>query len=63
MTEEGRQARNIQYENIFMEEFELMYHMKGVTYTDVESMTGIERKKLHHMLIEYLKEHPPTIFG
>lgn len=63
MTEEGRNSRNIQYENIFLEEFELMYYMKGVTYTDVEQMTGLERKKLHKMLVDYLKEHPPTIFG
>lgn len=46
-----------------MEEFELMYYMKGITYTDIENMTGLDRKKLHKMLVDHLKEHPPSIFG
>jgi hypothetical protein len=37
--------------------------MRGMTYTDVENMTGLDRKKLHMMLVDYLKEHPPSIFG
>jgi len=62
MTEQGWESRNIQYENIFLEEFELIYYMKGITYSDVENMTGVDRKKLHRMLVEHLKEHPPIPF-
>ena len=40
-----------------------MYYMKGASYSDIENMPGVERKKLHGMLIDYLKEHPPSIFG
>lgn len=46
-----------------MEEFELMYYLKGITYSDIENMTGLDRKKLHTMLLNHLKEHPPTLFG
>ena len=63
LTDIGWEIRNIQYDNIFMEEFELVYYMRGLTFNDVESMTGHERKKLHTMLGDYLKEHPPSIFG
>ena len=57
------ESRKIQSSNIDMEEFELIYYMRGITYSDVESMTGLERKTLHGMLVDYLKEHPPSIFG
>ena len=64
MTEDGRRARNEQYELILNEEFELMYYMRGgISYSDVEGMTGLDRKKFHRMLVDHLKEHPPTIFG
>ena len=46
-----------------MQEFELIYYMRGMNYTDVENMTGSDRDKLHYMLGEYLKEHPPGLFG
>ena len=46
-----------------MADFELMYYMRGMNYFDVENMTGLDRKKLHGMLVDYLKEHPPSIFG
>ena len=47
-----------------MEEFDLMYYMRGgITYSDVEEMPTFDRKRLHKMLVEYLKEHPPTLFG
>ena len=39
-----------------------MYYMRGISYTDIENMTGIDRKKFHKMMVEHLKEHPP-LFG
>lgn len=47
-----------------MEEFELMYYMRGgMSYEDIENMTGLDRKKFHMMMVDHLKEHPPVIFG
>jgi hypothetical protein len=34
-----------------------------MTYSDVEQMTGMERDKMYQMLLDYLEEHPPGLFG
>ena len=62
MTEEGRYIRQVKFDNIFMEEFELLFYMRGMTYDDVENLTSYERKRFHSMLVEHLKKHPP-LFG